>query len=112
MHVFTFAMRFPVTSSAFVLLFLFSICFSNGGVDGNKPEQIHIAFTGIASERNVNYVTPSPDEKPETIVMYGTSPDNLDKKATGDSFVFQGPGHRFTIHNVKVGRSRFSIFLR
>ena len=52
----------------------------------------------------MNYVTPSPTEKPETVVMYGTSADKLDKKAVGDSFVFTGPGHSFTIHNVKVGK--------
>ena len=68
----------------------------------NNPEQIHIAFTGFPSERIINYVTPSPYEKPDTVAVYGTSADKLDKKAYGDSFVFPGPGHKFTIHNVKV----------
>ena len=90
--------------SALALFFLPLICFTGSRASENKPEQIHIAFTGIASERNVNYVTPSPTEKPETVVMYGTSADKLDKKAVGDSFVFTGPGHSFTIHNVKVGK--------
>ena len=85
-----------------ILLTHLLICLTYGRTDENKPEQIHIAFTGNASERNVNYVTPSPSEKPESVVMYGTSQDKLDKKAVGDSFVFTGPGHSFTIHNVKV----------
>ncbi|XP_067016547.1 acid phosphatase type 7-like isoform X1 [Acropora muricata] len=68
----------------------------------NNPEQIHIAFTGFPSERIINYVTPSPYEKPDTVAVYGTSADKLDKKAYGDSFVFPGPGHKFTIHNVKL----------
>ena len=85
-----------------VSLFLFLVTITYARAHSNNPEQIHIAFTGNASERNVNYVTPSPHEKPETVVTYGTSPDKLDKKAYGDSFEFTGPGHSFTIHNVKV----------
>jgi len=41
--------------------------------------------------------------------MYGTSPDKLDKKAVGESSVFIGPGHNFTIHNVKVWKFRSYI---
>ncbi|XP_068693924.1 acid phosphatase type 7-like isoform X2 [Montipora foliosa] len=85
-----------------VSLFLFLVTITYARAHSNNPEQIHIAFTGNASERNVNYVTPSPHEKPETFVTYGTSPDKLDKKAYGDSFEFTGPGHSFTIHNVKL----------
>ena len=88
-----------------VHLVVFITC---GATHDNKPEQIHLAFTGIASERNVNYVTPSPDENPETVVMYGTRSDKLEKKAVGDSFVFKGPGHRFRIHNVKVWKKLFN----
>lgn len=92
-----------MTPSTFaVLLIHLLICFTNGEADENKPEQIHIAFTGISSERIVNYVTPSPTLKPETVVVYGTSPDKLSKKTTGKSFVFGTGGHNFTIHNVKV----------
>ncbi|KAL9987626.1 hypothetical protein ACROYT_G001967 [Oculina patagonica] len=92
-----------MTPSTFaVLLVHLLICFTNGEADENKPEQIHIAFTGISSERIVNYVTPSPTLKPETVVAYGTSPDKLSKKASGKSFVFGTGGHNFTIHNVKL----------
>lgn len=85
-----------------VLLIHLLVCCSYGGADDNKPEQIHVGFTGISSERIVNYVTPSPSLKPETVVAYGTSPNTLNRKATGDSFVFGTGGHDFTIHNVKV----------
>ena len=68
----------------------------------NKPEQIHIAFTGVSGERIVNYVTPSPYLKPATIAMYGKKSDELKQKATGESFVFGTEGHNFTVHNVKV----------
>lgn len=85
-----------------VLLIHLLIYFTYGGADDNKPEQIHIGFTGISSERIVNYVTPSPTLKPETVVAYGTSPNTLNRKATGESFVFGTGGHKFTIHNVKV----------
>ena len=85
-----------------VLLIHLLVCCTHGGADDNKPEQIHVGFTGISSERNVNYVTPSPTLKPETVISYGTSPNSLNRKATGDSFVFGTGGHNFTIHNVKV----------
>ena len=88
---------FPVT-----LLFLSLSLTHARYIQNNNPEQIHIAFTGFPSERIINYVTPSPYEKPDTVAVYGTSADKLDKKAYGDSFVFPGPGHKFTIHNVKV----------
>lgn len=92
-----------MTRSMFgVLLIHLLVCFPRGGADDNKPEQIHVGFTGIPSERIVNYVTPSPTLKPETVVAYGTSPNTLNKKATGNSFVFGTGGHNFTIHNVKV----------
>ncbi|KAM7438504.1 hypothetical protein ABFA07_012029 [Porites harrisoni] len=91
-----------MASSALILMVHLVVFITCGATHDNKPEQIHIAFTGIASERNVNYVTPSPDENPETVVMYGTRSDKLEKKAVGDSFVFNGPGHRFRIHNVKL----------
>ena len=92
-----------MTPSTFAALLTYLlVCFTNGEVDENKPEQIHIGFTGISSERIVNYVTPSPTLKPETVVVYGTSPGALNKKATGESFVFGTGGHDFTIHNVKV----------
>ena len=90
----------PSTYAALLTYLL--VCFTNGEADENKPEQIHIGFTGISSERIVNYVTPSPSLKPETVVVYGTSPGALNKKATGESFVFGTGGHDFTIHNVKV----------
>lgn len=90
-----------------VLLINLLICFTNGEADENKPEQIHIAFTGISSERIVNYVTPSPTLKPETVVVYGASPNTLNKKATGESFAFGTGGHDFTIHNVKVRSHSF-----
>ena len=87
----------------FAVLFIhLLVCCSYGEADDNKPEQIHVGFTGISSERIVNYVTPSPTLKPETVVEYGTSPNTLNRKVTGDSFVFGTGGHTFTIHNVKV----------
>ena len=92
-----------------LLLIHLLVCFSRGGADDNKPEQIHVGFTGIPSERIVNYVTPSPTLKPETVVAYGTSPDTLNKKATGNSFVFGTGGHNFTIHNVKVSKSIVNV---
>ena len=97
-----------MASSALILMVHLVVFITCGATHDNKPEQIHIAFTGIASERNVNYVTPSPDENPETVVMYGTRSDKLEKKAVGDSFVFNGPGHRFRIHNVKVRKKLFN----
>lgn len=88
--------------STFAVLIHLLIFFTCGGADDNKPEQIHIAYTGISSERIINYVTPSPVLQPETVVVYGTSPDKLTRKETGESFVFGTAGHNFTIHNVKV----------
>ena len=82
----------------FITLIFVSLCFTYGRGYQNDPEQIHIAYTGVPSQRIINYVTPSPYEKPDTVVAYGTSADKLDKKAYGDSFVFTD----FTIHNVKV----------
>ncbi|XP_020628911.1 acid phosphatase type 7-like isoform X2 [Orbicella faveolata] len=92
-----------MTRSMFAVLLIHLLVYcSYGEADDNKPEQIHVGFTGISSERIVNYVTPSPTLKPETIVAYGTSPNTLNKKVTGDSFVFGTGGHNFTIHNVKL----------
>jgi len=82
----------------FVTFIFVSLCLTYARGYQNDPEQIHIAYTGVPSERIINYVTPSPQEKPDTVVAYGTSADKLDKKAYGDSFVFTD----FTIHNVKV----------
>ena len=86
----------------FVTLIFLSLSLTYAAGYNNSPEQIHIAYTGVPSERIINYVTPSPDKKVETVVAYGTSAHKLDKKASGHSFVFNGSGHWFTIHNVKV----------
>ena len=88
----------------FVTLIFLSLSLTYATGYNNSPEQIHIAYTGVPSERIINYVTPSPHEKPETVVAYGTSAHKLDKKAYGNSSVFPqaGHGHSFTIHNVKV----------
>ena len=86
----------------FVTLIFVSLCLTYARGYQNDPEQIHIAYTGVPSERIINYVTPSPHEKPETVVAYGTSAEKLDKKASGVSSVFTDRGRSFTIHNVKV----------
>ncbi|RMX42635.1 hypothetical protein pdam_00010287 [Pocillopora damicornis] len=94
--------KFSVNMSTFTVLVHLLICFTYSAADDNKPEQIHIAYTGISSERIVNYVTPSPELQPETVVAYGTSPDKLTRKETGTSFMFGTHGHYFRIHNVKL----------
>lgn len=92
-----------MTMSTFAVLVLLVITFTYSVAADNKPEQIHIAYTGILSERIVNYVTPSPDLQPETVVAYGSSPDKLTRKETGTSFKFgTHEGHYFMIHNVKL----------
>ncbi|XP_058947647.2 acid phosphatase type 7 isoform X2 [Pocillopora verrucosa] len=94
--------KFSVNMSMFTVLVHLLICFTYSAADDNKPEQIHIAYTGISSERIVNYVTPSPELQPGTVVAYGTSPDKLTRKETGTSFKFGTHGHYFRIHNVKL----------
>lgn len=86
----------------FVTLIFVSLYLTYARGYQNDPEQIHIAYTGVPSERIINYVTPSSHEKPETVVAYGTSADKLDKKASGVSSVFTDRGRSFTIHNVKL----------
>lgn len=95
--------------STFTVLVHLLIYFTYSAADDNKPEQIHIAYTGISSERIVNYVTPSPELQPGTVVAYGTSPDKLIRKKTGTSFKFGTHGHYFSIHNVKVRRTMLNI---
>ena len=70
--------------------------------DENAPEQVHLAYTGVSSERIVGFVTPSPSIAVKSVVTYGPSPDKLNATSTGKSFVFGTDGHNFTIHNVKV----------
>ena len=82
-----------------VTLIFVSLCLTYARGYQNDPEQIHIAYTGVPSERIINYVTPLPEE---TVAAYGTSADKLDKKASGVSSVFTDRGRSFTIHNVKV----------
>ena len=101
--------KFSVNMSTFTVLVHLLICFTYSAADDNKPEQIHIAYTGISSERIVNYVTPSPELQPGTVVAYGTSPDKLIRKKTGTSFKFGTHGHYFSIHNVKVRRTMLNI---
>jgi len=76
-----------------------------------NPEQIHIAFTGISSERIVNYVTKagnsnsSQDFTIPTTVRFGKDPKNLDHKNEGHSYLYDMPdskGRSLEIHNVKV----------
>lgn len=83
----------------FVTLIFVSLCLTYARGYQNDPEQIHIAYTGVPSERIINYITPLPEE---TVAAYGTSADKLDKKASGVSSVFTDRGRSFTIHNVKV----------
>ena len=92
-----------MASLAIFLFCIFAFVFLQiSNAQENKPEQIHIAFTGVSSERLVSYVTPSPYLKPVTVAVYGKNPTELNQKATGESFVFGTEGHNFTIHNVKV----------
>lgn len=94
----------PRVFSVFLALAL--ILLSSANCDENAPEQIHLAYTGVSSERIIGYVTPSPSLEVKTLAAYGTDPEKLDRKATGKSFVFGTAGHNFTIHNVKVSISK------
>lgn len=88
-----------------------ALSFSSINVVRGQPEQIHMAFTGVSSERIVNYVTQSDDVVSKTVALYGKNSKHLDKKSIGKSYIYSLPEyleldskhHRnLTIHNVKV----------
>jgi hypothetical protein len=103
----------------FVMILLVSLAFSSttsaSTQTGEQPEQIHMAFTGVSSERIVNYVTQYTDAIPKTVAQYGKSAKQLDNKSVGKSEVYHLPEHEnskkprnLTIHNVKVSRPHAS----
>ncbi|XP_031574017.1 acid phosphatase type 7-like [Actinia tenebrosa] len=93
------------------LFLVVALTFSSKNTVRGQPEQIHMAFTGVSSERIVNYVTQSQDVDLKTVALYGKDPKQLDQKSDGESFLYPLPQnqevdskhHRnLTIHNVKL----------
>lgn len=95
------------------LVLVVILTFISKDVVRGQPEQIHMAFTGVSSERIVNYVTQSQDVVFKTVALYGKDSKQLNKKSVGKSYPYPLPEnqeqldsrhHRnLTIHNVKVG---------
>lgn len=87
---------------------LLVIAFS-AGISSDAPEQIHISYTGDASEMMVSYVTRDSQDNSEdnrdpspAVARYGTDPKSLDKRAQGKSFVFDTGDDELVINNVKL----------
>lgn len=73
------------------------------GAPSSSPEQIHISYTGNASEMLVSYVTRNDEDVlPAAVVHYGKDRSRLSLQAEGKPFVFNTGDDELVINNVKV----------
>ena len=93
----------------YVALLLVVAC--KAGNSCAAPEQIHISYTGDASEMMVSYVTRGNQDSSPALARYGTDPKSLDKSAQGKSFDFKTGDDELVINNVKV-ELNINIFVR
>lgn len=85
-----------------LVIFATLLAFS-AGKSSSTPEQIHISYTGDASEMIVSYVTRNDqDDLPAAVTRYGKDRSHLSKVAVGKPFLFTTGDDELVINNVRV----------